>query len=110
MKSTLTSILGIIGIVVVLVMFSFAATGFDFAMFKFWAPKYENAKTEVFHNTQGYQDGKIAYISTLRLQYQTTDGNEKKALRTLIISEASTIDNNKLPLDLQTFINDLKGQ
>ncbi len=89
---------------------SFLATGGDLAIYRFWAPKQENAKREVFENTQSYVQGKTEYLSRLRYQYQTLpEGSQKAALRTLILSEASTVDNNKLPADLQLFIQQLKG-
>jgi hypothetical protein len=83
-------------------------TGYDFAMFKFWAPKYENAKREVFENTQGYVQGKVSYLTTLRFQYGSASGDQKEALRNLILSEASTVDNDKLPGDLRGFVEGLK--
>jgi hypothetical protein len=55
-------------------------------------------------------EGKSEYISRLRFQYQQADGAQKNALRTLILSEASTVDNSKLPADVQGFIAQLKGQ
>ena len=88
----------------------FFATGGDLAIYRFWAPKYENAKREVFENTQSYVQGKSEYIGKLRYQYQSAEpGAQKDALKTLILSEASTVDNSKLPADEQAFINSLKG-
>jgi hypothetical protein len=88
----------------------FLTTGGDLAIYRFWAPKQENAKRVVFENTQSYVQGKTQYISKLRYQYQSAaPGAQKDALKTLILDEASTVDNSKLPLDLQGFIQQLKG-
>ena len=35
----------------------FAIQSFDFGSYKFWAPKYEDARREVFENTKSYRDG-----------------------------------------------------
>lgn len=86
----------------------FLATGGDLAIYQFWAPKRANAERKVFENTQSYVQGKTEYISRLRYQYQNADGAQKESLRQLILSEASTVDNDKLPLDLQGFIQNLK--
>lgn len=92
-----------------LFLIGFISTGGNLALFKFWAPKIENAKREVFENTQSYVHGKVDYLSRLKYQYQKTEGVQKEALKDLILSEASNVDNEKLPYDLQVFINQLKG-
>jgi hypothetical protein len=87
----------------------FLATGGDLAIYRFWAPKRANAEREVFVNTNSYIQGKTDYLSRLRLEYQTSkDADQKAALRTLILTEASNVDNSKLPTDLQGFIASLK--
>ena len=87
----------------------FLATGGDLAIYRFWAPKYANAQREVFVNTNSYIQGKTDYLSRLRFEYQASkDADQKAALRTLILTEASNVDNSKLPIDLQGFIQNLK--
>lgn len=95
-------------LVIVLYGLGFLATGGDLAIYQFWAPKRANAERKVFENTQSYVQGKTEYISRLRFQYQTAEGPQKQALRSLILTEAATVDNNKLPMDLQSFIDNLK--
>jgi hypothetical protein len=87
----------------------FIATGGDLLIYKFWAPKQENAKRQVFENTQSYVQGKIEYLTKLRYQYQEADGQHKDSLRLMILTEASTVDNNKLPPDLSGFIASIGG-
>ncbi len=89
----------------------FVATGGDLAIYRFWAPKMENAKREVFENTQSYVQGKTEYLIRLRFQYQQAEvGSAQQAsLRSLIVSEAALVDNSKLPPDLQAFVNQMKG-
>lgn len=88
----------------------FLATGGDLVIYRFWAPKQENARRQVFQNTQSYVQGKVEYISRLRYQYSVaTDDDQKAALKTLILDEASTVDASQLPNDLQAFIFNLKG-
>jgi hypothetical protein len=87
----------------------FVATGGDLAIYRFWAPKQENAKRVVFENTQSYVQGKTEYLNQLRLDYETADGRQKEALRRTILTESSTVDNSKLPIDLQSFIRSLRG-
>lgn len=100
--------LGLLCAVVVMYGLGFLVTGGDLAIYRFWAPKMENAKREVFENTQSYVQGKAEYIGRLRYQYEAAEpGAQKEALR--ILSEASTVDNKKLPADELAFLNSLKG-
>lgn len=88
----------------------FIATGGDLVIYKFWAPKQENAKRVVFENTQSYVQGKQEYIGRLRYQYQSAEsGAQREALRSLILSEASTVDTSKLSVDVQAFLRSIGG-
>lgn len=97
-------------VVITLYVIGFIATGGDLVIYKFWAPKQENARRQVFENTQSYVQGKVEYLTRLRYQYSTASTDDQKyALKTMILDEASTVDNSKLPSDLQSFISNLKG-
>jgi hypothetical protein len=99
------------GLILMVVLYGagFLATGGDLAIYRFWAPKQANAEREVFENTQGYIQGKTEYLNNLRLDYESASGSQKETLRRTILTEAATVDNNKLPYDLQVFIQQLKG-
>lgn len=99
----------LLAVIVVMYGIGFLVTGGDLAMYRFWAPKQENARRVVFGNTQSYVQGKIDYLSRLKFQYQSADGDQKEALRGLILSEASNVDETKLPASLQAFIASLGG-
>jgi hypothetical protein len=102
-------ILALLILVVVVYGLGFLATGGDLAIYRFWAPKQENARRVVFENTQSFVQGKIEHLSDLQLAYGQAEGNQKAALRTDILREARQIDNDKLPVDLRAFISGLKG-
>jgi hypothetical protein len=89
---------------------SFAGHSIGLFNLKFWAPKYEEAKREVFEETQSFTHGKIGHINRLRLEYESTESEgRKKALRTMILNEVSVLEEENLPSELRSFINRLKG-
>jgi hypothetical protein len=88
----------------------FLATGGDLAIYKFWAPKQADAQREVFEHTQSYIEGKRGNIARMRLEYETADPAHKAALRTMILSEADSVDISKLPATQQAFISSLRGE
>jgi hypothetical protein len=112
-KETLWTVPRIFLIVFVIMLgvygLGFVATGGDLAIYRFWAPKRANAERTVFENTQSYVQGKIEFLNQLRLNYESADGRQKEALRRTILTEAATIDKEKLPPDLQAFVNGLGG-
>jgi hypothetical protein len=101
-------------VVIVAYVIGFFVTGGDLIIYRVFAPRYENAKRNVFEQTQSYVDGKIAYLSTLRLDYESAKAQpgaeiRRESLRRLIVTEAAQVDNAKLPDDLRVFVSDLKA-
>lgn len=102
-------VFAILAFLVILYVIGFLTTGGNLAIYRFWAPKYANAQREVFVNTNSYIQGKTDYLNRLRFEYiKSKDADERAGLKTLILSEASNVDNSKLPVDLQGFIATLK--
>lgn len=105
MKIAAYSLLGL----ALAVALGFVLTSIDYGSYRFWAPKYENARREVFVNTQSYVQGKISYLSQLRLDYETaTTDTQRAALRTIILSEANQIKGEHLPPGLEAFVQSLQ--
>lgn len=94
---------------VVIFALGFIFTGEDLISYMFFAPKYANVQREVFQNTQSFVQGKAEYLGKLRYQYLMADGPQKEALKSLILSEASTVDMNKMPPNIQGFVRTLEG-
>ncbi len=98
-KWTLTILAGLI---------VFVAIPYCYLVFyKDYAPRMQNAQHVVFKQTQSYVDGKITQLTRLKLEYQTAEAGHKSVLRAAILSEASTVDNDKLPHNLRFFIDSL---
>lgn len=87
----------------------FLATGGDLMIYKFFAPKMEEARREVFEQTPSYVQGKNTYIARLRLEYETAEGEQKEALRRLILTEAETIDEENLTPANRSFVYGLRS-
>jgi hypothetical protein len=99
----------VFGVIIGLFALTWMAEGNDFFLYQYFAPKRANVERQVFENTQSFVQGKVEYLTRLRFQYSTAEGNQKAALKQLILDEASTVDNSKLPIELQGFIQQLKG-
>jgi hypothetical protein len=84
--------------------------GNDFFMYKVFAPKYEQARREVFEQTKSYNQGMIQELQNMQFQYVQADKEHKDALASTILHRAADYDENKLPADLRSFIQQLKSE
>lgn len=102
----------IAGLVLMIVLYGvgFLATGGDLAIYRFWAPKQENARRQVFQNTQSYVQGKIQNLEQECFAFHGAEGTQKNALASEIRNEASTIDLDKLPVDERACVSEARGQ
>ena len=106
MKTALAWITGFLAFLLLI----FALHGFGLVNLKFWGPKFQEARREIFEETQSFTHGKITHLNRLRLEYESTDSEKrKKALRTMLLQEVSVLEEENLPLDLRSFIRTLRG-
>ena len=100
------SILAIVAILGLMWIFQ----GQDFFMYKFWAPKYENVRREVFENTQSYVEGKRQDLVKYRLEYLRAKTDEdRSAIKFTIVQEFANFDDSKItePV-LYNFLHQMK--
>lgn len=104
----------VIGMVVFLLAVIFTvgwvAQGNDFFMYKFFAPKYEQTRREVFENTKSYNQGMIQELQNMQFEYVKADPAHKDALASVILRRAADFDADKLPPDLRQFIEQLRRE
>jgi len=94
---------------IVFLAFGFGMGMFNFQSYKFFAPKYENVRREVFENTQSYVEGKRQEALKYYKEYNsTTDEQEKKALEMVIVQSFANFDTTLLEPKLENFITELK--
>lgn len=65
--------------------------------FKFFAPKYENVRREVYENTQSYVEAKRQAITKYYNEWRKGDEADKDALRTIVLQDFANFN-----LDLLT--------
>lgn len=106
-------ILGFLGFVVVILGLSWVATGNDFFLYKYFAPRQEQVRRQVFEQSRSFNQGMIQELENMEFEYEkTTDPNAKQALADIIWHRASgyNLDDPDVPQSLRTFIYKLKGE
>lgn len=109
-KNISLMLLVIVGVLLIATICLLASTGFDLAYISFWQPKYENVQREVFENTKSYNQGMIQEVQNMQFEYSKATESQKPALRKIILHRVADFDLNKMPYDLQVFIQELKNE
>lgn len=104
-------VLGIlIGVLVGMFAFVFVLGLFSLGYYKFFAPKEENIRREVFEQTQSYVHGKIQDLAKYQNEYNDADTDEKEVIRQLIIVRFAEFDETKIkPITLRSFLISMRG-
>jgi len=96
----------IVIVIIGLIVLEFAGLGWT----KFFAPKWEGVKREVFEATKSYNEGKEQDLLRYRLEYLRADSPEdKEALASTIRHMFTDYDVNKLSPELRSFLLEIKS-
>jgi hypothetical protein len=82
-------------------------------MYKFFAPKQEAVRRQVFEQTRSFNQGMIQELENMEADYvKTKDPDAKAALASVILHRASgyNLDDPDVPADLRSFIAKLKQE
>lgn len=100
----------VIGIIVTILGLVWVLQGNDFFMYKFFAPKYEEARRQVFENTPSYKWGMLQELQNMQFKYEQATLEQKEALAAIILRRANQYGEERLPADLYAFVKELKTQ
>jgi hypothetical protein len=106
MKNFLSALL--VGIMILLGMW--LIQGNAFFMYKFFAPQVEQVRRETFEQSKAYNQGMIQELQNMQFEYIKADDKHKDALASIILHRVADYDEDKLPNDLRTFIQQLKRE
>jgi hypothetical protein len=83
--------------------------GNNFILYKFFAPKQEAVRRQVFEQSKAYNQGMIQELQNMQFEYIKASPEHKAALASLILHRAADYNENEMPYDLKVFIHELKG-
>jgi hypothetical protein len=98
-----------IGVLILFILLIVGGVFGNIELYRHAAPRMQNAQHQVFKQTQSYIDGKVEILNKARMEYVSANEEGRAALRQIILDEAASVDENRLPPDLQSFINKLRG-
>lgn len=99
---TLSSIVGLFLLIVIANEFSIFGT-------RFWGVRQENARREVFEQSQSYVEGKRQELIKLHHEWQKAGADEKTAIEATIRMNFANFDENKIEQsELYSFLKTIK--
>lgn len=97
---------GIAGVIAL----SWAIEGNDFFLYRFWAPRREAVRREVFENTKSYRQGMIQDLQSMQFEYVKSNPEKRAALRSVILHRSADFPEADMPSDLRDFIHQLRSE
>jgi len=99
-----------IGGLLLFIIFIFSIAMFDLQWRRFFNPKYENVRREVYESTQSYVHGKAKDLPRYKHEWDKADPDEKLAIESVIRQQFAEFDETKLQSDgLKTFLIKVRG-
>lgn len=96
-------------VVVALLGLTWAVEGNDFVLYRYFAPKREAVRRQVFEQTKSYNQGMIQELQNMQFEYLKAAPDQQKALASIILHRAADFDESKLPADLSAFLRKLRN-
>jgi hypothetical protein len=112
MKIALKVIACIVGIIVLFFGIGFLVEGGNLLTYKFFAPKQEAVRREVFEKTRSFNQGMVQELENMQFDYtKEKDPNAKAALGSIILRRASgyNMEDAGVPDSLRNFVETLKN-
>ena len=102
-------VLRVIGVTLFLIALGFAAELMGLHWFRYFQPKWENAKHEAFKNTRPYNEGKLQELTRYRADYmRSKDPVERAAIASTVRHAFAEYDEARLPPALADFARSCK--
>ena len=100
----------IVAFIVSMFMLGFISNSLGLVSVAFFAPKVEQVRYNTFKQSQSYNEGMVRDLENIRMQYETSNPEQKVMMRAIALRRFSVYDVSKLPLDLQQFYYSIQGE
>ena len=109
MKDTLKMVAAGVAFLVVLMAVGWLATGNNFFLYKYFAPKQEQVRREVFEQSKAYRQGMLQELQNMQFEYIKADQEGKASMKSIILHRSADVPAETMPQDLVLFISQLKN-
>ena len=107
---TFLCIVGGLAAIVVLVALAFVLELGGLQWRRFFAPKHEEVRREVFEETRSFNEAKIQDLARYKLQYdKASDPADKEAIASAVRVMFADYDSSRLPAGLASFLKSIRS-
>jgi hypothetical protein len=110
MKNFFSALFATIFAMLVIIMLTWVIQGDNFFLYKYFAPKFEQTRRQVFEQSKAYKEGMVQELQNMQFEYIGASPEHKEALRSIILHRSADFDENKMPTALRDFIKGLKRE
>ena len=103
-------VFGVFGVLVLLCGVTWIFQGNDFILMKYFSPKEESVRREVFEQSKAYNQGMTQELDNMYIEYSKASPEHKKALKSVVLHRVADYDVNKLPPHLKEFVSQLRNE
>ena len=99
------------GVILLMTAITWMSTGLNLAHYKFWGPKYEEARRNVFEETKSFQQGTIQELSKMYQEYNdpAKSQSQKDAIAFTALHQVADFKTENLPPYLAKWIESLRN-
>lgn len=100
----------VIGVLVGIVALTWMVQGNDFFMYKYFGPKYEQQRREIFEQSRAFNQGMVQELQNMQFNYVKATPEQKDALASIILHRSSgyNLEDSIVPGDLRSFVEQLR--
>lgn len=89
---------------------AWAVEGNDFFLTKYFAPKEEAVRRQVFEESKAYNDGMAQQLEAHRLDYIKATPEQRQAIGSVILHQFAGYDKNRLSPDERLFLDKVQAE
>lgn len=100
-----------VGLIVVVAFIGacFAIPAIQLQVMRIYGTELESVKTDIYQENKSYVEGTVRDLRELHVDYVKANDSQKESLRSLILHRANELDWERLPVDVQEFLKELRG-
>ena len=96
-------------ILIGLALIGWASTGFNLALFSYFAPKFEQVKRNTFEQSKAYNQGMTQELDQNMQDYNSGNAIQKAGIRSMVLHRVADYPISSLPGYLQQFVEQLRN-
>lgn len=103
------SFLIIVGVILFFTAISFVSGHAQLFMREYFGVWEQNVETQIYKETEMYNEGKIQELAKAKLEYEQADAMGKKAIASMIQHRFADYEVERLPEGLAEFLTKIRG-